>query len=345
MPGITDYPTAGVSANLTPELWGPKLFAEAEKMTFWGAFEGPEGSSMPIIRKDDLLKNVGDVIHIDAVRALTESGLTGDVTVGGTVEGNEEALQFTQQNVTVDALRKGVLWTKLGKIMITHDMRATALRQLRKWLAGALDDAIWTALTTIGSYTAAQITGPGGADVTSDIISTDVITLDYLVDLKAYAKTAYLIEPIRLDNGEEFYGLAMHPYVKAALKKTADWKQAQREARERSAENPVFTGAIGVYDGLIMYEADRVPKNNDGGSSAPVARNVLFGAAACIRAFAYMPDWSEQYFSYGEKQGIATFLVKGEKLNVFDFSVAQDGSGNKAIGSLLVLASAPAPAV
>jgi N4-gp56 family major capsid protein len=340
MPGITDL--ADVTA-LTPELWGPKLFAEAEKMTFWGAHEGPEGSSMPIIRKDDLEKTVGDKINIDAVAKLTEAGLTGDVTVGGTTEGNEEELRFVQQAVTVDTLRKGVLWTKLGKIMITHDMRATALRQLRKWLAGSLDESIWTALTTVSSYPGGQVTGPGGANATTDIQATDVLTLDYLVDLKAFARVAYDIEPIRLENGEEFYGLAIHPYAKSELKKTADWKQAQREARERSSANPIFTGAIGVYDGVILYEADKVPKNADGASSAPVARNVFFGAAACLRAFAYLPDWSEQYFSYGEKQGIATFLVKGEKLNVFDFSVAENDP--RAVGSMLVLSSAPTPSV
>jgi len=331
-------------ANQIPAIWSTKLFAQAEKMTFWGKFEGPEGSSMPIIRKDDLTKGAGDTVKIDAVLALTGAGLTGD-TENGLTEGNEEELKFRQQVVTVDALRHGVRWTKLGKILINHDMRSTALNQLRKWLAGKLDDSVWTALTTLSSYTTAQITGPGGADVTADIVAADTLTLDYLTDLKAVARTQHFIEPITTAEGEELYGLVLHPYAKAALKKSAEWKTAVQNARERGQSNPLFTGAMAMYDGVLLYEADRVPKFNDGGASAPVARNVFFGAAALVRAFAYYPDWSEQYFSYGEEQGIATFVVKGEKLNVFDFSAAGDGSGNRAIGSMLVLSSAPTPTI
>jgi hypothetical protein len=56
------------------------------------------------------------------------------------------------------------------------------------------------------------------------------------------------------------------------------------------------------------------------------------------------PTWREQEFSYGEEIGIATRTVLGEKLNVFDLSQAQDGSGNRSIGAF-VLASLASPVV
>lgn len=330
--------------NHIPELWGADLYAQAENMTFWNRFQGPEGSTMPIIRKDDLEQDAGDTVKVDLVLALTGAGLTGD-TSGSLLEGNEEALKFRQMSVVVDSLQHAVRWTKLGKILINHDMRTTALNQLRKWLAGKFDDAIFTELTGAGTaMPAGNIWAAGDATTRNTIDAADVITLDEISNLKAYAQTELLIEPLRLEDGEEVFGLALHPYAALSLKKTAEWKQAQREARERGALNPLFTGAVGMYDGVVLYTSNRVPRsNNAAGTPVPVANNVFFGAQALSRAYAYYPDWTEEYFSYGQEQGIATWTVLGNKLNVFDLSAAGDASGNRAIGSMVVYASAPAP--
>src|SRR3954462_7012313 len=112
---------ADYSAQI-PQVWAQDLYSQAENLTFWHNLEGPEGSSMPIIRKDDLTKQAGDTIKYDIVLALTSAGLTGDTTL---LDGQEEKLKFRQQSVSVDALRNGVRWLKLGKILISHDMRNT----------------------------------------------------------------------------------------------------------------------------------------------------------------------------------------------------------------------------
>lgn len=340
--------TSGDVSDQIKELWSKRLFAEAEDLTFWHRFEGPEGSSMPIVRKDDLEKESGDTIKTDIVLALNGAGLTGD-TDQGLLDGNEEKLVFRQTSMTVDALRHGVRWTKKGKIQINHDMRSSGLGQLRKWLAGKLDDAIWDEITGAGSTTLPTLAQAfaGANSAISGVDTTDLLDLDLISDVKAYAQKAARIEPMKTSGGEEYFGLAIDPYVNLGLKKSSAYQQAMREARERGADNPLFTGATAVWDGVIIFVSNRVPTAADGTGNAVVARNVFFGAQALSRAYAYYPDWTEQYFSYGEEQGIGTFLIKGEKLNVFDLSA--DGGAAAAdltaVGSMVVYSAATAPSL
>lgn len=342
-------------AAQTPDIWAADLYAESEKLTFWHRFEGPEGSSMPVVRRDDLEKQPGDNVYLDIVMALSGTGLTGD-TDSGLLDGNEEKLKFRQTSYNTDALRHGVRWSKLGKIRINHRMRNTALNQLRKWLSGKLDDRIFAEFTgeTVGGFTGgttvpdtAKIFADATATAPSGVAAADLLTLDMITEAKVIAKVQNRIEPLRLSNGEELYGMVVHDYVGMELKKSSDWKQAQREARERSATNPLFTGALGMWDNVVIYQSDRIPVVSDGASSAPIARNILFGSQALVRGYAYYPDWTEQYFSYGEEQGIGTFVVLGEKLVTFDLTSAGGAAAADltAIGSAVVYSSAPSPAL
>ena len=67
--------------SLIAELWATDLYAQAEKLTFWGKFEGPEGSAMPVIRRDDFEKTPSDTIKFDIVMALSGAGTTGDTVL------------------------------------------------------------------------------------------------------------------------------------------------------------------------------------------------------------------------------------------------------------------------
>jgi hypothetical protein len=104
----TSYSTVtGAGVNQVPQLWGTRLLAQAENRTFWKKFEGPNGSSMPIIRRDDLTKQAGDTINMDIILALTGAGVTGDTNA---LSGNEEALKFRQTQVARrEARHLGVL--------------------------------------------------------------------------------------------------------------------------------------------------------------------------------------------------------------------------------------------
>lgn len=332
-------------ADQTPELWSTDLLSQAEKQTFWHRFEGGEGSSMPVVRKDDLTKSAGDTIHTDIALALTGAGITADTSA---LSGNEEALKFRQTDVTVGELTHAVQWTKKASILNIHDLRSTALRQLSKWLAGKLDDALFNELTGSGTTLPTSAVWYAG-DATDDdtvVDSDNILTLDVISEVKAYAQTNNYIEPVRLDDGEEIFGLVVHPYAALQLKKNSSWQQAQREAGLRGNDNPLFKGALGMWDGVVLYPSTRVPwEDNAAATPNKIARNIFFGANAVSRAFAYYPDWTEEESDYGRKTGVATYTIKGEKLNVFDLTSGGGAAAADytAIGAMNIVSYAPAP--
>lgn len=83
--------------------------------------------------------------------------------------------------------------------------------------------------------------------------------------------------------------------------------------------NPIFTGALGVYKNVIIHESTRMP--NPTGS---VRRAVLCGAQAASIAFgreyedAPLFKWKEEYFDYENQLGIAACTVYGMKKNIFN---------------------------
>jgi N4-gp56 family major capsid protein len=338
-------------AGQIPQIWAADLFSQAEDLTFWHNMEGPPGSSMPILRRDDLTQQPGDTIKFDITLALAGAGLTGDLA-GSLLEGNEEALAFRQIAVAVDSLQHAVRWTKLGKVLIDHDMRGTALNQLRKWLAGKLDTAIFTELTGAGvttlPTTAQWFAGTATTrDTVTDVNGAGRLSLTDITEIKAYAQSNNKIEPLVTENGNEYFGLVVHPYTAMSLKRDdPKWAQAQREAGIDGPSNPIFTGAVGMWDGVIIYVNNRVPRSNNANATPiAVSNNVFFGAQALSRGYAYYPDWTEEYFSYGQEQGIATWTVYGNKLNAFDLTSGGGAAASAftAIGSLVLYASAVAP--
>lgn len=334
-----------------PQWWSDGLFSQAEDLTFFQGMEGAEGSSMPIIRKDDLGRAAGDTIKTDIVLALQGAGLTGD-TAASLLEGNEEALKFRQLSFTVDSLQHAVRWTKLAEKQINHNMRTTAQNQLAKWLAGKLDNQIFAELSGAGSTTlptSAQWFA-GTATSRNTIADTDAggrLTLNSLTELKAFAQVENRIEPVRTEDGNEYFVLVAHPYAIMSLKRDdVKWAQAQREAQIRGDENPLFTGSAGIWDGVIIKSSNRVRRSLNANTPAvQVSDNLFLGAQAMIRGYGAYPDWTEEFFSYGQEAGIATWTLVGNKLATFDLTTAGGAAAadHTAIGSMVFYTAAVAP--
>lgn len=337
-----------------PQWWSDGLFSQAEDLTFFQGMEGAEGSSMPIIRKDELGKGAGDMIKTDIVLALQGAGLTGD-SAASLLAGNEEALKFRQLAFTVDSLQHAVRWTKLAEKQINHNMRSTAQNQLAKWLAGKLDNQIFAELAGAGSTTMPTSARwfAGTATSRDTIADTDAggrLTLNTLTELKAFAQVENRIEPVRTEDGNEYFVLVAHPYAIMSLKRDdVKWAQAQRDAQIRGDENPLFTGSAGIWDGVIIKSSNRVRRSNNvpGGTitPVPVSDNLFLGAQAMIRGYGAYPDWTEELFSYGQEAGIATWTLVGNKLATFDLTAAggATAANHTAIGSMVLHTSAVAP--
>lgn len=90
-------------------------------------------------------------------------------------------------------------------------------------------------------------------------------------------------------------------YQVTDLQGTQAWEQAHREIqglREHN-DNPIFTGALGLWNGVIIYSHDKVVTGTDAGpgSDVPYADALFFGYQAGIWAEAQVaPDWIEKSF-------------------------------------------------
>ena len=137
------------------------------------------------------------------------------------------------------------------------------------------------------------------------------------------AKTATpLIRPLKV-NGEDKYVCFLHPYQVFSLRTDATanrvtWYDAQK-ARVQGGErdkNPIFSGALGEYNGVILHENTRIPLAT---STTTVRRAVFCGAQAAAIAYGReysspnKMSWVEESFDFGNQLGVSAGLIFGLK--------------------------------
>ena len=298
-----------------PELWAKELLVDAEKLMFWKDYEGAQGSGMPVIRKDDLTKQAGDTVRIITMSHLTGAGQTGDTA---NLTDNEEALSIGEIVLTLAIKAHAVKYTKYADKQAIFDIRSAAQGRLAYWLADKLDQSMFKIASASATYnlyggSATADAGLGTADVFNTTAINKIKTK--LIDNRAL--------PIKVQDGRAFYIVVVHPYDAYNLRADSVWTQAQREANLRGETNPIFTGALGVYNGMIIRESQNVPNGNVnpvvgndagiGAGTAYVSHVIAFGGEAFARAYGQYPSWLEETKDYGRKIGIGTDIVFKDK--------------------------------
>jgi N4-gp56 family major capsid protein len=147
----------------------------------------------------------------------------------------------------------------------------------------------------------------------------------------AKAKTAVpLIRPIRYKGGE-YYVCFLHPWQVFSLRTDATaarvtWYDAQK-ARIQGGElddNGIFTGALGIYNGVVLHESTRVPYGvTSAAAETDVRRAIFCGAQAVLFAAGQtddpeQPNWYEELFDYGNQLGVKAGLIGGMKKAVYN---------------------------
>jgi N4-gp56 family major capsid protein len=147
------------------------------------------------------------------------------------------------------------------------------------------------------------------------------------------------IRPIKL-NGMECYVAILHPYQVLDLRRNTNngqWMDIQKSAMMggQITNNPIFTGAVGMYNGVIIHEDARIPRAGSGsktdlGSAVTyldICRGLFFGAqAGCVafgRSYGLSGSnvkfkWTEVLNDYENQLGVSAALVYGCKKTVFD---------------------------
>lgn len=329
-----------VNHPLAVKLWSRKLFQESISQAWVSKFMGNDTNSLIQI-KNELNKSPGDQITIGLRMLLTGAGIQGD----GLLEGDEEALTTAHCSVLVDQLRHAVRSSgKMSEQRVPFSMREEARLGLQDWWADRLDTAFFNQICGYSAAKDTRYTGnqaaldpdkdhimrAGNKENDEDIDEKQTFKLEHIDMAVENAKTSNpLIRPLRI-NGQDKYVMFLHPYQVTDLRTQLDkssWMEIQKAALAggQISKNPIYTGSLGEYNGVILHEAHRVTKgvhSKTKKSVENVRRAVLCGAQSAVMAFGRgasekKMNWIEETFDYNNQFGVSAGMIFGLKKTRF----------------------------
>lgn len=295
----TEYTTASAERVLR---WASRIWQQMPSEIYFGKFMAPSDNAI-IEEKRDLDGGPGDRLTYTLARNLAGSGVTGD----STLEGSEEQLVTYSNTLTLDQQRNAIrLAGSLNEIRTAFDQRPVSRNMLKYWLARAIDDQIFTRLAA--SPTANRVVFGGTATSVATLTSTMLITPARIDVAKAKAQKADpKVWPVRV-NGGDYYVLVVHTDCDYDLRQNGVWQGYQQNGAQVAGDsNPIFSGMLGLYNGIVVHVHEKVPAATDGGSGGDVAyaTNLFLGKQAGLFAWGRKPKAWEKEFDYGNQFGMA----------------------------------------
>jgi len=343
-------PGSGIESGnaLAVKKYDDKAFREYADKLVLKPFMGTSVESIIQI-KENLSKFPGDTDTFALRQNIDSEGIEDDADL----EGSEEAMVFHDYSVTSKVYKNAVRSKgQLSERRSAFDLKDEALDALSTWAAQKVENLMfqnfarksgtlyasassavrnaWSVSNldrilfgeAVSNYSGVHATDLGNVDGTNDIAKNVSISL-----IKRRAQLADpQIRPVKIEGGEEYYVLFLHPLAARDLKNSSDWLSAQREGQNRGNDNPIFTGMLGMIDGVIIKESKKIPLlTGVGASSIDVAENYLCGAQALVMEHVSLPMrpkskivLQEELFDYGSKWGVAAFMGLAHGKSVFN---------------------------
>lgn len=310
-----------IPTNLVPKVWASKVWHEGVKDSYFDKFTAMDGSNV-VHQNKDLTNVKGDSVVFGLMMNLSGAGVEGN---RATLSGNEEALNIYDFTVNTQLVRNAVSRFEADDQKTQYDMLKEIKGALKQWLSDWLDNKLIAKLTTTMPNPTETVYA-SAANTVSSTTANDKLTTALISRAKRKAMMhAPKVQPIKVD-GMDKYIMLVSPWAAKDLKDDAKWLAAQQNANVRGSKNPIFTGALGEYDGVILYEYERVSLSNGGASSANVCYNLLLGKQAACFAVARPAKHIEQTDDYGNVagNGIAFYgAVEKTKFNGKDYGTIQ----------------------
>ncbi len=346
--------TYGVNDALAVKLWSKKLAVEVSKATAIAPLIGTSSNSI-VQLKDETQKGAGDKVTFGLRRQLIGDG----VSESSVLEGNEEALSTYSDAIFINELAHAVRVKNEGTIdaqRVPFSLRKEALDGLTDWYADRLS---MMAFIHWGGFTAPtmdfegrsvnlkpvhygfnapiapsanRIVRAAGAANDESLTADDTFDLTLIDKAVEKAKLANpKIRPVRVD-GDTVYVMYLHPTQVTSLRtntSTGQWLDIQKAAYMGSrGKNPIFDGSLGMYNNVVLREAEHVVQgvnSTNGAQVTNVRRAVLLGAQSAVTAFGMKSTPNkykqvEELFDYQRELGVSAQTVLGFKKTVFDGS-------------------------
>lgn len=363
-----------VATGLTVQQWDDKFFTEYIRANRFKKYMGTDENSI-IQMKEDLTAKKGKTVTYSLVNALSGAGVSGSTTLVG----SEEKMNSRSCAVTVNKIRNAVVVPEIDEQYSAIGLRDASKVVLKDWILRKTKTDIINALGQVGgSYAATMYTifmAAGGATTTAQDAwaaanvdrvlfgaavsnysatfatalgnvddSGDLLTVARLDLMKALAKTASpAIRPIMVKGDEEWYVVFTGTKNFKRLAEDSVMTAANRDARVRGTDNPLFAGGDLMWNGMIIRE---IPEIGDcaitGATSADVQPVFLCGAQALGFAVAQRTKTITDDTDYGDKQGVAAQEIRGIQKLVFGTDASVDTTTPKDNGIFTGFFAAPA---
>lgn len=171
------------------------------------------------------------------------------------------------------------------------------------------------------------------------LFGTDVIEYVHRMAVRTVDASGNAVNPLRpiMIKGKSYYLMLIDQYQKKQLQNDTKWKAATQNALPRDeSKNWLFTGADGVWDGVVVKTVDKLHRRVGAGgvtadeffdttgdacaSGITVARSLFLGAQAACLAWGKMPVWKTGYSDppHNTKYTVHTDMIYGVKKSVFN---------------------------
>lgn len=325
--------TTTARAGLTPQQWDDKFFAAYVRDSRFKRYMGTDENAI-IQLKEDLTKKKGDKVTFALVNELTNAGVTGNQTL----EGNEEGLDSRSHALTVAPLRHAVAITEWDEQKSAIDLRDAGKMMLKMWAMTKMRDEIVAALASVNgvaygtataaqrnawivdnvdrvlvgklksNYSATHATALSNIDNTDDKLTPEAVSLMKRIAQSASPK----IRPIRLKEDEEWYVLFANSRAFRDFSVNSTVTQANRDARTRGMDNPIFTSGSLMWDGVIVREIPEISVlTGVGAGSIDVAPVYMCGAQALGVGWAQRTKSTTNTRDYGFLHGVGVSEIRG----------------------------------
>lgn len=282
-----------------------------------------------VIKSVSKVCDVGEIIGISLEDELIESGATGNVSL----DASSEELKVIKQFIKVDRFQHTV--PSAGSVVTQRSskkFKESSKTALTNWGTRKFDkigfsamSADCTNIVACGHHTDASTTNIATADVlkTSDV---EEAKRRALLGVDAEGKPVPPLVPVKTTQNEnlgfydevEYFVMYVGTNSARNIKNDPNWAEARKDALERGKTNPIFSGALGFWDGVLLLDVKTDTQRQSGvltsksdfvgfgsvkkfdmsvykgASDQETEINLLVGAGACHIAV----DMGVQYWDY-----------------------------------------------
>ncbi|QDF28987.1 phage capsid family protein [Halarcobacter anaerophilus] len=252
--------------------YGRTITAKTVELNWWNKFmNNDEGAVIMTDLRTETPNEEGGTVRVYFRDHIEGDGITGNQDFEDNIGSQNTLYQDVDYGIFGQSLKSKA--KKLESKMATETFRSKAHKDLPKWL-GLRDDRIITsklseACTNVVACSAADGVYP--VNVTDSIGAVDYFSTAAIAEAKKRAKNGVdgngdehpIVEPFVLKTVTreggitdyvEFFLLVVGSNAARQLKEDPLWIEAQKMANKRGSDNPIFTGALGEYDGVIVFE-------------------------------------------------------------------------------------------